>query len=761
MKPYNGKSILIIGAGLLQVPAIEIANELGLTTIVTDYNQNAPGMKIADHPVIISSRDIDGTVRMMKEFNKKVNIDGVITVGTDASMTVAAVANALGLPGIEFENAEAASNKLKMRQRLEKHGVPIPRFYKCWSLEDLKNITKILSYPLVIKPVDNMGARGVMKLDNEAMIETAFYNAKKSSPSGELIIEEYMDGDELSIDSIVCNGEIKITGIADRLIEREPYFIEIGHIMPSILPKEKLDNAIDVFKRGVRALGITVGSAKGDIKVTKNGAMIVEIAARLSGGFMSAYTYPYSSGVNLIRNGIDVALGFTPNPKNLVPTKNWVSIEKAIIPQPGIIEKIEGIDEALSIPGVKNVFTRVEVGDEIIEPTCNVEKAGNIIVAKPTHEEALETIDLAAIKITTVKNKAISWNEICKKARERFNKTCFVCKECDGVECKGKIPGMGGIGDGSAFIRNYKDIKNILIKTKTIHDTTVVDTQVDFLGISLDLPLVAAPITGADINLGGNISEMEYASNIVEGCKEAGIIGFVGDGAQPELYKVGLEAIKNAGGHGGAIFKPRANQIDIIKRIEDSIKCRIKLVGVDIDAAAFLTMELMGQKVEPKTVEQLQELVEISEMPFIIKGIMSAEDAESAVKAGAAAIIISNHGGRITENHPSSISVLNEVSQKVKGKSKIIFDGGIRGGEDIFKAIALGADIVMAGRPFTIAVLGGGKEGIHILVKRYKEELRKIMLLTGSKRIEDIKEDMVIVPEFNKLAFKDNYMANF
>ncbi len=756
MKPYDGKSILIIGAGLLQVPAIETANDLGLTTIVTDYNKNAAGMKIANHPIVISIRDTDGTVRMMKEFNKKVKIDGVITVGTDASMTVAAVANALNLPGIEFENAEAASNKLKMRERLAKHNVPIPKFYKCWSLIDLKEIVKLLPYPLVIKPVDNMGARGVMKIENESMLETAYYNAKKSSPSGELIVEEYMEGPELSIDAIVYNDTISINGIADRIINREPYFIEIGHVMPTILPKKQIDNAVEVFIKGIKALGINLGAAKGDIKITKDGAKIVEIAARLSGGFMSAYTYPYSSGINLIRNGIDIVLGLTPY--NLVPTRNWVSIEKAIIPEPGIIEKIEGIEEALSIPGVMNIFTRMDIGDEVIAPKCNLDKFGNVIVVKSTREEAWETIKKVenSIKITTSKDKIKTWNEICRLARERFNRACFACNECDGIECKGKIPGMGGIGNGNSFIRNYRDVKQILIKTKTIHDVKSVDTSIDFFGTNLALPLVIAPITGCDINMGGNISELEYATSIVQGAKDSGIIGFVGDGAQEELYKIGLQAIKNTHGFGGAIFKPRSNQNDIIKRIQDSIASNIKFVGIDIDAAAFTTMALLNQNVSPKSLDQLIELTQISPIPFIIKGIMDVEDAENAVRAGVSAIVVSNHGGRITDNHPSSISVLKEITKAVKGKVKIIFDGGIRSGEDIFKAIALGADIVMIGRPFAIAALGGNKEGVSMLIEQYKKELKKIMLLTGAGDIHSISENMIICPEFNKIHYNKN-----
>ena len=510
MGEYNGKNLLIIGAGLLQVPVIKIANEIGLKTIVTDYNDNAPGMKMADYKLVISTRDIDGTVRIAKEFNEKIKIDGVITVGTDASMTVAAVANALGLPGIEFVNAEAASNKVKMRERFALHNVPIPKFSKCWNFSELKEFTKNVSYPLVIKPADNMGARGVMKIENETMLEFAFNNAKKGSPSGELIVEEYMDGPELSIDALIYNDEIFITGIADRLIEREPYFIEVGHIMPSNLPKDKLDDAVDVFRKGIKALGINLGAAKGDIKVTKNGAKVGEIAARLSGGFMSAYTYPYSSGVNLIRNAIDIALGYRPT--NLNPTRNWVSIEKAFIPIQGVVTEILGIEDAKNIEGVKDIFLSVKVGDIFKEPTSNVEKAGNFIVVRESREKALDSVRKVeeTLKIVTKERAKLNWNEIRHKAREKLNRSCMVCKSCNGVECRGRIPGVGGIGSGLTFIRNFKDLSKILIETKTIHDVTEIDTKINFLGVDFDIPLAAAPVTGCDINLGGLISELDY-----------------------------------------------------------------------------------------------------------------------------------------------------------------------------------------------------------------------------------------------------------
>jgi len=744
MYEYKGKHLVIIGAGLLQVPVIKVANTLGIKTIVTDYNENAPGMKIADYPIVISTKDVDGTVRIMKDFNNKIKIDGVITVGTDASMTVAAVANALGLPGIKFENAEAASNKIKMRERLRVHNVPIPDFYKVWSFQDLVSASKKLGFPFVLKPADNMGARGVMKVENEVMLEFAFLNAKKGSPSGELIAEQYMQGPELSIDALIYNNEIYITGVADRLIEREPYFIEIGHVLPSALPEEILNQGIEVFKQGIRALGIDIGGAKGDIKITKQGAKVGEIAARLSGGFMSAYTFPYATGINLIHNAIDIALGYAPH--NLVPTRNAVAIEKALIPEPGIVEDIVGIEEAYAINGFREIFLHVKIGDEVNEPKSNVEKAGNFIVVRDTREEAWETVKKveSVLKIkTTKKADKLSWDEIRHRAREKFNRTCYACNICNGIECKGKIPGVGGIGNGMAFIRNVEDLQKVFIITETITEVKEIDTNVDFFGIKLDLPVLAAPIAGCDINLGGKISELEYDIELLKGCIESNILGFVGDGAPPELYKTGIQAIEKCNGYGGLILKPRVNEQEILKRIDLALEKGVKFLGMDIDGATFLTMELSNQAVEPKSVDKLRKIIQRCNVPFILKGIMSVEDAKKSLDTGASAIVVSNHGGRITESHPSSISVLPEIVDAVKGKIKILFDGGVRTGEDIFKAIAIGADAVMIGRPFSIGVMGAGKDGVKVFVKKLKKELQKIMLLTGCYSINEINRKKV------------------
>ncbi|MDH4129689.1 MAG: ATP-grasp domain-containing protein, partial [Spirochaetota bacterium] len=338
------KHLMIIGGGILQVPAIQIAKEMNLVTIVTDYNKEAYGLKLADYPIVMSTRDIEGSVRIARAFNDHIKIDGAITVGTDASMTVAAIAGALCLPGIKFENALAATNKLKMRERFKIHNVPAPDFKGCWTLIETIDAFNIIGPPVVIKPTTNMGARGVKRVDTENEIESAFQSAKQNSPSGEVIVEKYMDGDELSVDALIYNNKIHFAGIADRIIKYEPYFVETGHILPSNKPIEIIDEALSVMKQGIEALNLNIGAAKGDLKITNDGVKIVELAARLSGGFMSAYTYPYATGVNLIKNAIKIAMGDQPD--DLIPKYNLVSLERGIFPKPGIVKSIAGIDGA-------------------------------------------------------------------------------------------------------------------------------------------------------------------------------------------------------------------------------------------------------------------------------------------------------------------------------------------------------------------------------------------------------------------------------
>jgi len=737
------KTIMMIGGGLLQVPAILTAKKMGLQVIVTDYNPDAIGMKDADIPIVMSTRDIEGSVRVAKTQNEITPINGILTVGTDASMTVAAVANALNLPGIKFDDAEAATNKIKMRTRFKLFNVPSPGFLPVWSLADAKNACKVLGFPAVMKPADNMGARGIMRVDNLNEVSDAFQFAKSASPSGELLVEQFMDGPELSVDAVIYNGQITFTGIADRIIEYPPYFVETGHTMPSALSEEVIGEVKEVMRLGIRSLGINTGCAKGDIKVTSDGVMVGEIAARLSGGFMSAYTYPLATGVDLMKAAIEIALGKEPG--NLEPVINRVSIERAIITKPGIVKKITGLEDALKIPGIDEIFLNVKPGDRVIIPKSNVEKAGNIIATADTLKKAEDIIKKCreVLKIEVLEESEISMDAINIAAKEKFKKICYVCKVCNGRDCPTGVPGMGAIGTGETFKRNIEALKKFKLTTRLIHDVTMPDTVTEFLGMKLSLPVMAAPITGSVTNMGGAIDELDYNRAVVRGCLSSGSLALVGDGASPEKYKIGLQALAEEDGQGIAIFKPRSDNNDIIKRIRAAEKARAVAVGMDIDAVVFKTMAMKNQSVGPKSRKELVELISSTKLPFFLKGIMNVKDAAMAVEVGAKGIIISNHGGRVLDEMLGTMDVIEEIVREVKGHVSITIDGGFRTGVDVLKAVALGAEAVYIGRPVAIAAVGMGAEGVAYYLKELKKDLEKAMILTGCHTISDINSDIV------------------
>lgn len=729
---------------MFQVPLIKVAKEMGLKVVVTDYDAEAPGIALADFSLVVSTRNINLTVNAAKEFHRECPLDGVLTAGTDASQTVAAVANALGLPGIPFEVAERATDKIKMRRHLKKQGVPVPDFRPVWTFEEAREAMRDMPLPLVVKPCDNMGARGVKKILRPEDLTSAFYEAKEASVSGNLILEEFMEGPELSLDALVFDRHIEVTGIADRIIERPPYFVETGHTMPSILPVSQQRQAAQVFKTAIKAMGIDIGAAKGDIKITPSGPKIVEIAARLSGGWMSAYTYPLSTGVNLFKAAIEIALGCRPT--DLKPKRAWVSAERALIPAPGKILSIQGVDEARKIKGIAEVILLKEAGDIVAEPKSNMGKTGYVISVGKTREEAIRRNDLArrTIKIETGEVDQLTWEIIRNNARKKFYIACKACTVCDGVECAGKVPGIGGIGTGSSFTENLSALARYRVNLRTIHAVKNPRLSMELFGHKLEIPVLAAPITGMETNLGGGLSEKEYVETILDGCLSCGTLGMVGDGASPQKYKVGLDEIKRRGGLGIPIFKPRESNSLILERLQAAQEAGAIAAGIDIDAAAFKTMTMKNQAVSPKSIAELRKFKKYLSVPFILKGVMNVETAMGAVEAEADAIVVSNHGGRVMDYMPGTADILPEIASAVGGRLKILVDGGIREGIDILKMLALGADAVLIGRPLCIAAFGAGKEGVKFYLNQKAQELRQAMILTGCASVDAVDPSIIV-----------------
>lgn len=426
------KKIMILGAGLMQKPAILACKKLGYESVVVDANPNAVAVPLADKFYPVDLKDRDALLKLAKKINSENDDDNkiaaVFTAGTDFSASVSYVAENLGIKSVHsFEACLNASDKFRMRGCFEKNGVPSPKFREVDSsnFDELKNQVAEgeVEFPKVVKPCDNMGGRGCRLVRSKAEFEHAVSNAVKNSRTSRAIFEDYMEGAEFSIDSVVYNGTLTITGFADRHIFYPPYFIEMGHSMPTAIDAKMKNELIATFALGIQALGLTCGVAKADIKYTKNGPMIGEIAARLSGGYMSGWTYPYSSGMNLTEIAMQVALG--QKPMNLIMNRvplPWqphksvkdkiqpfqiyelkslrFSAERAWLSIPGIVAKIYGLDEVKNLAFVRDVLPRVKEGDKVDFPRNNVEKCGNIIAVADSRNLSYNAAEKAVSSIT-------------------------------------------------------------------------------------------------------------------------------------------------------------------------------------------------------------------------------------------------------------------------------------------------------------------------------------------------------------------------
>jgi biotin carboxylase len=403
----NGRSaphVLILGAGVMQFPALRAARSMGWRVTVADANNSAPGIPMADRFLHVDLADAEGMVSAAGEIKAEEGLDGVFTAGTDFSYTVARVAEALGLPGVGSEAARRASDKAVMRQAFREAGVASPRFVALSAEGEgggasWKKLMEEhgLNLPLVVKPVDNMGARGVRRVDTPEELEEAAAAALADSRTGRAVLEEYIPGPEFSLDAVVQEGRVSICGFADRHIRLAPYFVEMGHTMPTTADEPVRRQVAETFSRAIAALGIRNGQAKGDIKWTGSEAVAGEVAARLSGGYMSGWTYPYSSGIDLTAAALRQAVGLDPGA--LQPSRDHVTAERAFLSIPGRVEAVEDFSAAENTDLVRNAFTRISAGDEVRFPRNNVEKGGNFIASSADRQAAVWAAEEACRRV--------------------------------------------------------------------------------------------------------------------------------------------------------------------------------------------------------------------------------------------------------------------------------------------------------------------------------------------------------------------------
>jgi isopentenyl diphosphate isomerase/L-lactate dehydrogenase-like FMN-dependent dehydrogenase len=327
--------------------------------------------------------------------------------------------------------------------------------------------------------------------------------------------------------------------------------------------------------------------------------------------------------------------------------------------------------------------------------------------------------------------------DIRDNARKMMEEYCKVCPICNGKACAGRVPGMGGIGTGSSFTNNVVALAGITFNMRLIHDVTEPDTTVTVLGKQLAMPVLAAPIGGVSFNMGGTVSEEDYIRAIIDGCKAKDIIGCSGDGVPDFIHQAGFEAVKSAAGHGIPFIKPWEDE-ELFEKLAAARATGAEIIGMDIDAAGLITLRKMGRPVSPKPLEKLTEIIRRTGTRFILKGIMTPDEAELAVAAGADAIVVSNHGGRVLDHAPGTADVLPGIADRVKGKITILADGGVRTGADVLKMLALGADAVMVGRPFAIAAVGGLQAGVETYIDTLMADLKQTMVLTGTRAASSV-----------------------
>ena len=338
----------------------------------------------------------------------------------------------------------------------------------------------------------------------------------------------------------------------------------------------------------------------------------------------------------------------------------------------------------------------------------------------------------------------MNYNEVLEKARGNIGPYCKACPVCNGKACGNSMPGPGSKNPGNGAARNFDAWQKVYVNMDTINSHDVPTTDFTMFGHTFGLPIFTAPIGALPMHYSDAYDDFAYNDILIPTAVECGGMSFTGDGVDPEIMKRAVAAMNKVGGVGVPTIKPW-NVEAVMAKLDILNENNIFAAAMDIDGAGLPFLKAMNPNAGSKTVEELREIISYAKMPFIIKGIMTPRAAEKAVEAGAAGIVVSNHGGRVLGQTRATADVLPDIARAVKGKCVILVDGGIRSGVDVFKAIALGADAVLIGRPFVPAVYGGEAEGAKLLFDKYKAELIDTMTMCGAHSLAEISPDMVYV----------------
>ncbi|MDE3113979.1 MAG: ATP-grasp domain-containing protein [Pseudomonadota bacterium] len=403
------KTILIVSGSIEAAEAARQAKAMGLYVIVSDRNPHAPAFAHADSCIIADVYGAEETAAAAQRYSRKVKkIDGVICVAADAPVTAATVAEKLGLPGIPLDAARTACDKLAMKERFRAAGVPVPWFAEVATPQELQRLAVERGRDLVIKPADSRGSRGVQRVAQVEDLAKAFMEARRHSPTERVMVEQYLSGPQVSTESVIVDGRCYTPGFSDRNYEYldryAPFFIENGGDLPSHLPPAMQAKVKQVVGKAAAALGIANGTVKGDIVVHEGEPHVIELAARLSGGYFCTREIPLNTGVDFIGAAIRVALGEQPGEDELTPKFLRPVIQRYAFPAPGRVVSIAGEEEARQVPGIEELLVTVKAGDILQSPVDSNCSAAMALASGKTADEAraAAAAALAALEIKTV-----------------------------------------------------------------------------------------------------------------------------------------------------------------------------------------------------------------------------------------------------------------------------------------------------------------------------------------------------------------------
>ena len=386
------KRVMILGASRYYVRSIIAAQELGCEVLVTDKNPGAEGFQYADRYEVMDISDIEGSLSVAQ----KHTINGVVAVNDFGVRTAAAIAEQMNLISITPKVAELVTNKASMRKKWQEAGFPFVKFRVVKSIEEARMAIKELDkWPLIIKPADSRGggSRGVSIIQNGEELKPALKFAQSFYDDRSVVIEEFFEGIEHSVETITYEGKTYILAISDKEKTLPPYRVDKSVIYPTVFTGSELHEIQELGRQAVQAMGIDVGAAHIEMCSTEKGPRLFEIGARCGGGGTPDPIVPFVTGIEMFKEVVRIALGEMP--QRLTPVYTKACVYRFLTPEQGIVRKVSGVEDVKTWKDVLDCEVLVNEGDEVRPVKTGLDRAGFVIIGGETRKEAIEIADKA------------------------------------------------------------------------------------------------------------------------------------------------------------------------------------------------------------------------------------------------------------------------------------------------------------------------------------------------------------------------------